>query len=271
MKPLILSTLLCLGALVAVLPLSAQVTYEYDYSSINTSGFGASGGTITVQYNLVGDPAESPFGPSFFLTLVVSPIESVAGITPLTFSPLSSGIRFVIDGGVLSKDDLLSFPDGYSGSIRDDILDGVYSPNYKFTVDTNIPTAAGWELTSTDNLVVSPNSSGISGNGGAWSGSEFTVMMNEGGRWVSMGVTAEVGLVFVSRGIPPASYTGDPNRNRVNDHFEVNPLGVNLSLSDMVFSQVPEPGSAMLVLAGGALFLLKRPARSRSCRQEKLV
>ncbi|TLD72510.1 hypothetical protein FEM03_00070 [Phragmitibacter flavus] len=272
MKTSILRTLIGLCLFAAALPLSAQVSYIPNRPSIDTSNTNSLGGTVTIRYDLQGSPAESPLGASFYLTLTYSPISNVAGTNPMGFisidhaTPTSFPVRATPDGSILRVSDVLALtPEQIAlGDVRDSARNGLISPNYTFTVDSSIPSAAGWEVTSGDLQLTGSQSGG--GSADDWGGSSFSMLLTGASNFLlPIGDTGTVGLFYYSRGNVPPSLTapGDPTRNSMTDLFNVNPLDFDVRFPNIVFNQVPEAGSAMLALAGGAILLLRRPSRRK--------
>jgi hypothetical protein len=274
MKSPLLKALLCLGSFLATLPLQAQVVYAPVLPSMDTLDTGPNGGTVTIRYELQGSPAGSPYGEFFYLTYEIGPIMGRdPGLSPVTYdsifqlSPSAYPVTMHFNTTNLQAGDMVHFDDPAGIGRVASIEAGILIPNYTFDIKASIPDIpTGWEMGpegpfsnfAIDNIVSFGGQQGVGGSGDTWS--HFAHVL-DGTNVVStlpIGETGTVGLFY--------TYTGDP-AVAAGYYSGVSPGALatfNMRVGNLTFNQVPEPGSAMLVLAGSGLFLLRRPSRLRT-------
>ncbi|MEZ0390220.1 MAG: PEP-CTERM sorting domain-containing protein [Verrucomicrobium sp.] len=244
----LLTLLLCLLAALPWAAAQAQVTYSQRApTAADFTNLGSNGATLTLHFDLQGSPAQSPLGATFSILVTFSPIES-ADSTPRSDLQFEYKTGF-IPGIYLDSSSSLQVSDlgVFSSSTG---VPATLPPQYTFTVDMgDVPATPGWTMES-DGFGIGSSahgtyrpSDGAQGLSGLIAPSPF---------YTPYGSAADIGAYFLTNEINPALVLSSIN---------VNETSLGIVAMDITFTPVPEPGGALLVMAGGLLLLARRRSR----------
>lgn len=263
------SLLLVLLLAVSSLQVQAQVTYVPNYAASDFTSL-ATTRTATIQYDLVGSPADSPFGSSFTVSFSLGAIQTSG--TPLSYADVSAVdysltpesnngayLGIVISPGTtaLQLADLINRPSYGLNLNRQEAAAGQYDANYNFSFETSaVPTDSDWALTS-GGLSIRPGVvSGFTSTGGPPTSQWQKFFLVEGTvnpldvyQSRNLGTDLSAEMFFVYTGTTSAALSGLRNDGGFN---------YNVGFQALTFAPVPEPSGVLLVGIAGVLLIVRR-------------